>query len=91
MEMKDSVSLQKRGAVMEEKTRKPETAKQTAKEHHVPEPEDEHQHGNPQFALKVLLILIAIILVIVILKATGVPFAVKDWLSHFTGDMIALR
>ena len=46
---------------------------------------------NPQFALKVLLILIAIILVIVILKATGVPFAVKDWLSHFTGDMIALR
>ena len=38
-----------------------------------------------------LLILIAIILVIVILKATGVPFAVKDWLSHFTGDMIALR
>lgn len=36
MEMKDSVSLQKRGAVMEEKTRKPETAKQTAKEHHVP-------------------------------------------------------
>lgn len=94
MEMKDSVSLQKRGAVMEEKTRKPETAKQTAKEHHVPdvpEHEDEHQHGNPQFALKVLLILIAIILVIVILKATGVPFAVKDWLSHFTGDMIALR
>ena len=87
MEMKDSVSLQKRGAVMEEKTRKPETAK----EHHVPEHEDEHQHGNPQFALKVLLILIAIILVIVILKATGVPFAVKDWLSHFTGDMIALR
>ena len=87
MEMKDSVSLQKRGAVMEEKTRKPETAKQTAKEHHVPEHEDEH----PQFALKVLLILIAIILVIVILKATGVPFAVKDWLSHFTGDMIALR
>ena len=85
MEMKDSVSLQKRGAVMEEKTRKPETAKQTAKEHHVPEHEDEHQHGNPQFALKVLLILI------VILKATGVPFAVKDWLSHFTGDMIALR
>ena len=82
MEMKDSVSLQKRGAVMEEKTRKPETAKQTAKE---------HQHGNPQFALKVLLILIAIILVIVILKATGVPFAVKDWLSHFTRDMIALR
>ena len=62
MEMKDSVSLQKRGAVMEEKTRKPETAKQTA-----------------------------IILVIVILKATGVPFAVKDWLSHVTGDMIALR
>ena len=61
---------------MEEKTRKPETAKQTAKEHHV---------------LKVLLILIAIILVIVILKATGVPFAIKDWLSHFTGDMIALR
>ena len=57
MEMKDSVSLQKRGAVMEEKTRKPETA----------------------------------ILVIVILKATGVPFAVKDWLSHVTGDMIALR
>lgn len=49
------------------------------------------KHGNPQFALKVLLILIAIILVIVILKATGVPFAVKDWLSHFTGDMIALR
>ena len=44
-----------------------------------------------QFALKVLLILIAIILVIVILKATGVPFAVKDWLSHVTGDMIALR
>lgn len=87
MEMKDSVSLQKRGAVMEEKTRKPETAKQTAKEHHV----QEHQHGNPQFALKVLLILIAIILVIVILKATGVPFAVKDWLSHVTGDMIALR
>ena len=86
MEMKDSVSLQKRGAVMEEKTRKPETAKQTAKEHHVPEHEDEHQHGNPQFALKVLLIL-----VIVILKATGVPFAVKDWLSHVTGDMIALR
>ena len=38
---------------MEEKTRKPETAKQTAKEHHVPEHEDEHQHGNPQFALKV--------------------------------------
>ena len=70
---------------MEEKTRKPETAKQTAKEHHVPEHEDEHQHGNPQFALK------AIILVIVILKATGVPFAVKDWLSHVTGDMIALR
>ena len=66
-------------------------AKQTAKEHHVPEHEDEHQHGNPQFALKVLLILIAIILVIVILKATGVPFAVKDWLSHVTGDMIALR
>ena len=86
MEMKDSVSLQKRGAVMEEKTRKPETAKQTAKEH-----QDEHQHGNPQFALKVLLILIAIILVIVILKATGVPFAIKDWLSHVTGDMIALR
>ena len=77
--------------VMEEKTRKPETAKQTAKEHHVQEHEDEHQHGNPQFALKVLLILIAIILVIVILKATGVPFAVKDWLSHVTGDMIALR
>lgn len=77
MEMKDSVSLQKRGAVMEEKTRKPETAKQTAKEHHVPEHEDEHQHGNPQFALNVLLILIAIILVIVILKASGVPFAVK--------------
>lgn len=47
MEMKDSVSLQKRGAVMEEKTRKPETAKQTAKERHVPEHEDEHQHGNP--------------------------------------------
>ena len=91
MEMKDSVSLQKRGSVMEEKTRKPETAKQTAKEHHVQEHEDEHQHGNPQFALKVLLILIAIILVIVILKATGVPFAVKDWLSHVTGDMIALR
>ena len=55
------------------------------------EHEAEHQHGNTQFALKVLLILIAIILVIVILKATGVPFAVKDWLSHFTGDMIALR
>lgn len=91
MEMKNSVSLQRKGAVMEEKTRKPETAKQTAKEHHVPEHEDEHQHGNPQFALKVLLILIAIILVIVILKATGVPFAVKDWLSHVTGDMIALR
>lgn len=70
MEMKNSVSLQKRGAVMEEKTRKPETAKQTTKEHHVPEHEDEHQHGNPQFALKVLLILIAIILVIVILKAS---------------------
>ena len=90
MEMKDSVSLQKRGAVMEEKTRKPETAKQTAKEHHVPEHEDEHQHGNPQFALKVLLILIAIILVIVILKATGVPFAVKDWLSHVTAETFQL-
>ena len=64
MEMKDSVSLQKRGAVMEEKTRKPETAKQTAKEHHVPEHEDEHQHGNPQFALKALLILTAIIFLI---------------------------
>ena len=43
--MKDSVSLQKRGAVMEEKTRKPETAKQTAKEHHVQEHEDEHECG----------------------------------------------
>ena len=52
MEMKDSVSLQKRGAVMEEKTRKPETAKQTAKEHHVPEHEDEHQHGNPHLRLR---------------------------------------
>lgn len=46
---------------------------------------------QPQFALKMLLILIAFILVIVILKASGVPFAVKDWLSHVTGDMIALR
>lgn len=52
MEMKDSVSLQKRGAVMEEKTRKPETAKQTAKEHHVPEHEDEHQHGTRNLRLR---------------------------------------
>ena len=77
MEMKDSVSLQKRGAVMEEKHGNLKPPSRPLKEHHVPEHEDEHQHGNPQFALKVLLILIAIILVIVILKATGVPFAVK--------------
>lgn len=82
---------------MEDKTRRPEPEttqpvhEMNTHETHAPEHEDEHQHGNPQFALKVLLILIAIILVILVLKATGVPFAVKDWLSHFTESTVALR
>ena len=42
--------------------------------------EEENPHGNYLFALKVLGILIAIIIVIVILKASGVPIAIKDWL-----------
>lgn len=97
MEMKSPVSLQKRGAVMEDKPQRPEHEKMQpvheahAHESHTPEHEDEHLHGNPRFALKVLLILIAIILVIVILKATGVPFAVKDLLSRFTDGVVALN
>lgn len=43
--------------------------------------DEEHAHGNYMFALKILLILAAIILIIVILKATGVPVAVRDWFS----------
>lgn len=90
MEMKNSVSLREEVPLWKKKHGNPKPPSRPLK-NTGPEHEDEHQHGNPQFALKVLLILIAIILVIVILKATGVPFAVKDWLSHVTGDMIALR
>lgn len=45
--------------------------------------EEEHTHGNYLFALKVLAVLAAIILIIIILKASGVPIAIKDWLAGF--------
>ena len=47
----------------------------------TPAPEEEHSHGNYIFALKVLAVLVGIIIVIVILKASGVPIAIKDWIS----------
>ena len=50
--------------------------------------DEEHAHGTYMFALKVLAILAVIILIIVILKATGVPIAIKDWLAAVS-DCIA--
>lgn len=50
--------------------------------HTTNHPDEEHAHGNYMFAFKVLCILLAIILIIVILKASGVPIAIKDWLAH---------
>lgn len=55
-------------------------------EHH----DEEHAHGNYMFALKVLCILLAIIAVIVILKASGVPIAIKDWLAK-SGRLLYAR
>lgn len=91
MEMKDSVSLQKRGAVMEEKHGNPKPPSRRLKNTMCRSTKTSTNTATRNLRLRCCFILIAIILVIVILKATGVPFAVKDWLSHVTGDMIALR
>lgn len=48
----------------------------------APTPADEeHTHGNYLFAVKVLAVLAGIILLLIILKASGVPIAIKDWFS----------
>lgn len=52
------------------------------------EHEEEHFHGNYMFAFKILCILLAIIVVIIILKASGVPIAIKDWFAK-SADMIS--
>lgn len=46
--------------------------------------DEEHLHSNYMFALKIVAVLLAIIIVIIILKASGVPIAIKDWLTEFT-------
>ena len=45
--------------------------------------EEQHSHGNYMFALKVLAVLLAIIVIIIILKASGVPIAIKEFLPDF--------
>ena len=65
---------------MEKTNHKPTQAEQPHAQKTAHGHDEEHAHGNYRFALKVLIILAAIILVIVILKATGVPIAIKDWL-----------
>ncbi|MBP3704687.1 MAG: hypothetical protein J6I98_04040 [Clostridia bacterium] len=49
--------------------------------------EEQHSHGNYMFALKVLAVLLAIIVIIIILKASGVPIAIKDFLPDFFGHV----
>lgn len=72
---------------MEKETHEPEIQKKAdpaeGKHAHkaVHAHDEEHAHGNYMFAVKVLAILAAIILIIVILKASGVPIAIKDWLA----------
>ena len=53
------------------------------------ENEEEHGHANYRFAFKVIAVLLAIILVIVVLKATGVPVAIRDWFSSKSAACIA--
>ena len=50
--------------------------------------EEEHGHANYRFAFKVIAVLVAIILIIVILKASGVPVAIRDWFSDKSAQSI---
>lgn len=52
--------------------------------------EEQQSSGNYFFAVKVLAILAAIIILIVVLRALGVPIAIKDWLSSFTAAQPAI-
>ena len=52
------------------------------------EHEEEHGHANYLFAFKVIAVLVAIILIIVILKASGVPVAIRDWFKDRTAESV---
>lgn len=65
------------------KTRDPNKGENSTEKKPVEQREEEHGPGNYRFAFKVLLILLVIILIIVVLKATGIPIAIRDWLAPF--------
>ena len=68
-----------------------EVTEEEVKAEQTPAHEEEHGHGNYIFALKVLAVLIGIIIVIVILKASGVPIAIKDWISKAVQSVALFR
>ncbi len=77
---------------MTEEKKQPEVLENTETENPpVSDGEEERGHANYRFAFKVIAVLLAIILIIVILKASGVPVAIRDWFSDKSAQCVAVH